>query len=45
MSKLPSLFEWYAIVVPSLILHYYAAWGYIPLAANALREGREARQA
>lgn len=35
----------YAIGVPSLILHYYAAWGYIPIAANALREGREARQA
>lgn len=30
----------YAIGVPSLVLHYYAAWGYIPLAVAALRDGR-----
>lgn len=29
--------------LPSLILHYYAAWGYIPIALEALREGRAAR--
>ena len=28
------------IGVPSLILHYYAAWGYVPLALQALRDGR-----
>ena len=28
------------IGLPSLVLHYYAAWGYLPLAARALREGR-----
>lgn len=33
----------YLIGVPSLVLHYYAAWAYVPLAAAALREGREAR--
>lgn len=33
----------YVIGVPSLALHYYAAWGYIPLAATALRDGRAAR--
>ena len=30
----------YGIGVPSLILHYYAAWGYIPIARAALTEGR-----
>ena len=30
----------YGIGVPSLILHYYAAWGYIPIARAALAEGR-----
>ncbi|MGI9610286.1 MAG: CDP-alcohol phosphatidyltransferase family protein [Acidimicrobiia bacterium] len=34
----------YAIGVPSLILHYYAGFSYIPLAINALREGRAAPQ-
>tara|TARA_B100000131_G_scaffold237154_1_gene229207 strand:- start:44 stop:655 length:612 start_codon:yes stop_codon:yes gene_type:complete len=31
----------YCIGVPSLILHYYAAFGYIPLARNALNLHRE----
>ncbi len=30
----------YAIVVPSLVLHYYAVFGYVPLALRALRDGR-----
>lgn len=30
----------YGIGVPSLVLHYYAAWGYIPIARTALAEGR-----
>ncbi len=30
----------YGIGVPSLILHYYAAWGYVPIARQALAEGR-----
>lgn len=30
----------WVIGVPSLALHYYAAWGYLPLAARALRIGR-----
>ena len=30
----------WVIGVPSLVLHYYAAWGYLPLAARALRAGR-----
>ena len=34
----------YAVGVPSLVLHYYAAWGYVPLAAEALRDGRSARR-
>ncbi len=33
----------YLIGVPSLLLHYYAAFGYIPLARQALREGRARR--
>lgn len=33
----------YVIGVPSLALHYYAAWGYIPIALTALRDGRAAR--
>lgn len=32
----------YVIGVPSLVLHYYAAWGYIPIARAALAEGRSA---
>jgi cardiolipin synthase len=35
----------WVVGVPSLILHYFAAWGYIPLALAALRDGREARTA
>jgi len=31
----------YIIGIPSLILHYYAAFGYIPLARNALKVHRE----
>ena len=31
----------YVIGVPSLVLHYIAAFGYIPLAITALREERE----
>ena len=31
----------YVIGVPSLALHYVAAFGYIPLAVNALKEERE----
>ena len=34
----------YCIGVPSLLLHYYAAFGYIPLARNALKEHRESLQ-
>lgn len=30
----------YTIGIPSLLLHYYAAFGYIPLAFDALRDGR-----
>ena len=30
----------YAIGVPSLVLHYYAGFGYVPLALRALRDGR-----
>jgi cardiolipin synthase len=32
----------YVIGVPSLALHYYAAWGYVPIAIQALRDGRAA---
>jgi cardiolipin synthase len=35
----------WVVGVPSLIHHYFAAWGYIPLALAALRDGREARTA
>lgn len=31
----------YTIGIPSLVLHYYAAFGYIPLARNALKTHRE----
>jgi len=31
----------YAIGLPSLVLHFWAAFGYIPLARTALREHRE----
>ena len=34
----------YCIGVPSLLLHYYAAFGYIPLARNTLKEHRESLQ-
>lgn len=34
----------WVIGVPSLVLHYYAAWGYVPIAMAALREGRAARR-
>ncbi len=30
----------WVVGVPSLVLHYFAAWGYIPIALTALREGR-----
>lgn len=30
----------YAIGVPSLLLHFYSGYGYLPLAAKALRDGR-----
>ncbi len=33
----------WVIGVPSLVLHYYAAAGYVPLALTALREGRAGR--
>lgn len=32
----------WSVGVPSLVLHYFAAWAYIPLALNALNEGRSA---
>lgn len=35
----------YVVGVPSLALHYYAAWEYIPLALTALGEGRARRKA
>ena len=31
----------YCIGLPSLLLHYYAAFGYIPLARNALKLHRD----
>ena len=34
----------YCIGGPSLLLHYYAAFGYFPLARNALKEHRESLQ-
>ncbi len=33
----------WVIGIPSLVLHYYAAAGYVPLASAALRDGRAAR--
>lgn len=34
----------YVVGVPSLVMHYYAAWEYIPLALTALGEGRARRK-
>jgi cardiolipin synthase (CMP-forming) len=36
-------FAAWIVGIPSLVLSYRAAWGYIPLARNALREGRNGR--
>lgn len=30
--------------IPGLVISYYAAWGYVPIAQQALSEGRTARQ-
>ncbi len=30
----------YVIGIPSLVLHYYAAWGYVRIALHALRDAR-----
>jgi cardiolipin synthase len=41
-SDLAQTLAW-IIGVPSLALHWYAAWGYIPAGLTALREGRDAQ--
>ena len=38
-SETAEVLAW-VIGIPSLVLHYYAAYGYIPIAIAALREGR-----